>query len=69
MTFIFFIIFYWIFSYLFLIGGSKFEETENTWFKKLYSCCIIYIIGGFLFPMILGEILNDIIKHFKINRE
>lgn len=65
MTFIFFIIFYWVFSCLFLIGGSEFEETENTWFKKFYSLCIISIIGGFIFPIILGKVLNDIIKHFK----
>ena len=69
MTFIYFIIFYWLFSYLFLLGGLEFEETENTWFKKLYNYCIIYIIGGFMFPIILGDVLNDIIKHFKIRRE
>lgn len=69
MTFIFFIIFYWTFSYLFLIGNSESKETEDTWFIGLCKHCIIYIIGGFLFPIALGDILNDIIKHCKINRE
>lgn len=66
---IFFILFYWVFSYLFLIGGAEYDETENTWYKRFYKCCILYVIGGFLFPMELGSVLNDIIKHFNINRE
>ena len=66
MTIIFFILFYWLFSYLFLLGGLEWDEDENTWYKKLYKCIILYIIGGFLFPMILGDILKDILKHFKI---
>ncbi len=69
MTFIFFIIFYWTFSYLFLFSGVEFEETENTLYKRIYKYCIICILGGFLFPMVLGDILNDMIKHFNINRE
>ena len=58
-----------MFSYLFLIGGTTFEEEENIWYKKICYNFILYIIGGFLFPMMLGDILNDIIKHFNIRKE
>lgn len=68
MTFIFFIIFYWTFSYLFLFSSIEFEETENTLYKRICGYCIIYILGGFLFPMVLGDILNDMIKHFNIRK-
>ena len=56
------LIFYWIFSALFLCGGISQTQEENKWQMYFTS----FLTGGILFPMILGmHLYNSLGKNNK----
>ena len=58
---IYLLVFYWIFAGLFIFGriyNAAIEDNRNLIFMFIVSI----ILGGILFPAVLGRVSNELIK-------
>lgn len=59
---VYFLIFYWIFAALFLIG--LIAERESDWNGKKWSIAIVMLLSGIIMPIGLGVALGKKISSY-----